>query len=89
MIDNSNINDDSKDNKRHKKGGKGKKKNYKKLSDSFVQELKKRGLDVHQDKAKQGNLGDVNYYKDQKGNLYYSHDGIHVEPLLQNIDDFY
>ena len=87
--DNSNINDDSKDNKRHKKGGKGKKKNYKKLSDSFVQELKKRGLDVHQDKAKQGNLGDVNYYKDQKGNLYYSHDGIHVEPLLQNIDDFY
>ena len=72
---------------KHKKTNK--KKNYKKLSDSFVQELKKRGLDVHQDKAKQGNLGDVNYYKDQKGNLYYSHDGIHVEPLLQNIDDFY
>ena len=34
--DNSNINDDSKDNKRHKKG-KNKKKNYKKLSNDYIE----------------------------------------------------
>ena len=84
--DNSNINDDSKDNKRHKKG-KNKKKNYKKLSNDYIDELQDRGFDVHGEKSSQGNLGDINYYSDQKGDLYYSIDGRHFEPVYRNVND--
>lgn len=63
------------------------KKNYKKLSNDYIDELQDRGFDVHGEKSSQGNLGDINYYSDQKGDLYYSIDGRHFEPVYRNVND--
>ena len=89
--DNSNINDDSKDNKdnKHNKKSKGKKPNYKYLDIKFIHELEKKGFKTHDWKPGQGNNGRINYYKDEKGNLYYRIDkGNHYEPLLDNIENY-